>query len=80
MALTLFATAMLNPAAKRGIRRDAFALRKSKRFLGLQKRIQGPDLKEKRVIAVEVTSTTGGSLLTAIESSKKIAFTKISLL
>src|SRR5699024_396430 len=35
---------------------------------GLQRRIEGPDVTGRRVVAVEDTSTTGGSVLTACEA------------
>ena len=38
---------------------------------GLQRRIEGPDVKGKKVLAVEDTSTTGGSVLTAVEALKE---------
>ena len=41
---------------------------KSEKQHGLQRRIEGPDVKGKRVLAVEDTSTTGGSVLTAVEA------------
>jgi orotate phosphoribosyltransferase len=62
------ATAMLHVASKRGEKLDAFVVRKSEKAHGLQKRIEGPDVKGKRVLAVEDTSTTGGSVLTAVEA------------
>jgi orotate phosphoribosyltransferase len=37
----------------------------------LQRRIEGPDVKGKRVLAVEDTSTTGGSVLMAVEALKE---------
>ena len=37
----------------------------------MQRRIEGPDVKGKRVLAVEDTSTTGGSVLTAVEALKE---------
>ena len=37
-------------------------------FRSLQRRIEGPDIKGKKVLAVEDTSTTGGSVLTAVEA------------
>jgi len=40
-------------------------------FEALQRRIEGPDVKGKRVLAVEDTSTTGGSVLTAVEALKE---------
>ena len=62
------ATAMLHAAHKRGRKLDAFVVRKSEKQHGLQRRIEGPDVKGKRVLAVEDTSTTGGSVLTAVEA------------
>ncbi|GAA4522365.1 orotate phosphoribosyltransferase [Brachybacterium paraconglomeratum] len=47
---------------------DAFVVRKANKAHGLQRRIEGPDVTGRRVIAVEDTSTTGGSVLTACEA------------
>ena len=44
---------------------DAFVVRKATKEHGLQRRIEGPDVAGRRVVAVEDTSTTGGSVLTA---------------
>ena len=65
------ATAMLHAAAKRGKELDAFVVRKSEKAHGLQRRIEGPDVKGKKVLAVEDTSTTGGSVLTAVEALRE---------
>ena len=62
------ATAMMHVAAKKGQKLDAFVVRKAEKAHGLQRRIEGPDVKGKRVLAVEDTSTTGGSVLTAVEA------------
>ena len=62
------ATAMLHAASKRGRNLDAFVVRKSEKQHGLQRRIEGPDVKGRKVLAVEDTSTTGGSVLTAVEA------------
>jgi orotate phosphoribosyltransferase len=64
------ATAMMHVAAQKGRKLDAFVVRKSEKAHGLQRRIEGPDVKGKRVLAVEDTSTTGGSVLTAVEALK----------
>jgi orotate phosphoribosyltransferase len=37
----------------------------------MQRRIEGPDVKGRRVLAVEDTSTTGGSPLTAVEALRE---------
>ena len=52
------ATAMMHTAAKEGKKLDAFVVRKAEKAHGLQRRIEGPDVKGKRVLAVEDTSTT----------------------
>jgi orotate phosphoribosyltransferase len=65
------ATAMLHAAAARGRRLDAFVVRKSEKAHGLQRRIEGPDVAGRRVLAVEDTSTTGGSVLTAVEALRE---------
>ncbi|GAA1019618.1 hypothetical protein Aple_087080 [Acrocarpospora pleiomorpha] len=60
------ATAMLHAAAARGQTLDAFVVRKEGKAHGLQRRIEGPDVTGRRVLAVEDTTTTGGSVLTAV--------------
>ncbi len=65
------ATAMLHAAAARGRQLDAFVVRKSEKAHGLQRRIEGPDVTGRRVLAVEDTSTTGGSVLTAVEALRE---------
>ena len=65
------ATAMLHAAAKTGRKLNAFVVRKAEKAHGLQRRIEGPDVKGKKVLAVEDTSTTGGSVLTAVEALRE---------
>jgi orotate phosphoribosyltransferase len=65
------ATAMLHQAAAQGRRLDAFVVRKEGKAHGLQRRIEGPDVAGKRVLAVEDTSTTGGSVLTAVDALRE---------
>jgi orotate phosphoribosyltransferase len=62
------ATAMLHAAANRGTPIDAFVVRKGEKAHGLQRRIEGPDVAGRRVLALEDTSTTGGSVLTAVDA------------
>ncbi|GIL30844.1 orotate phosphoribosyltransferase [Actinocatenispora comari] len=62
------ATAVLHAAAGRGHGIDAFVVRKQGKAHGLQRRIEGPDVAGRRVLAVEDTSTTGGSVLDAVEA------------
>ena len=65
------ATAMMHAAAAKGKRIDSFVVRKSEKQHGLQRRIEGPDVAGRRVLAVEDTSTTGGSVLTAVEALRE---------
>jgi orotate phosphoribosyltransferase len=65
------ATAMMHVAARNGRALDSFVVRKEGKAHGLQRRIEGPDVAGKRVLAVEDTSTTGGSVLTAVEALKE---------
>src|SRR2546421_12015507 len=65
------ATAMLHAAAARGRALDAFVVRKSEKAHGLQRRIEGPDVAGRRVLAVEDTSTTGGSVLNAVAALRE---------
>ena len=65
------ATAMLHVAAARGRKLDAFVVRKEGKAHGLQRRIEGPDVAGRRVLAVEDTSTTGGSVLTAVDALRE---------
>ena len=65
------AGAMLHAAAARGRALDAFVVRKAGKAHGLQRRIEGPDVAGRRVLAVEDTSTTGGSVLTAVEALRE---------
>ena len=62
------ATAMLHAANQRGRALDAFVVRKEGKAHGLQRRIEGPDVAGRRVLAVEDTSTTGSSVLTAVDA------------
>lgn len=65
------AGALLHAAASRGLELDAFVVRKESKAHGLQRRIEGPDVAGRRVVAVEDTSTTGGSVLTAVEALRE---------
>jgi orotate phosphoribosyltransferase len=65
------ATAMMHVAASKGRKLDAFVVRKAEKAHGLQRRIEGPDVKGRRVLAVEDTSTTGGSVMTAVEALRE---------
>lgn len=65
------ATAMLHAASRRGRALDAFVVRKAEKAHGLQRRIEGPDVAGRKVLAVEDTSTTGGSVMTAVEALRE---------
>jgi orotate phosphoribosyltransferase len=65
------ATAMMHAAAVLGKNLDAFVVRKSEKAHGLQRRIEGPDVAGRRVLAVEDTSTTGDSVLTAVDALRE---------
>ena len=65
------ATAMLHAAAAAGERLDAFVVRKAEKSHGLQRRIEGSPVDGRRVLAVEDTSTTGGSVLTAVQALRE---------
>jgi orotate phosphoribosyltransferase len=65
------AGAMMHQAAAQGRTLDAFVVRKAEKAHGLQRRIEGPDVTGRRVLAVEDTSTTGSSVLTAVEALRE---------
>ena len=62
------ATAMMHAAARRGTPIDAFVVRKDAKEHGTQRRIEGPDVAGRRVLAVDDTSTTGSAVLTAVDA------------
>ena len=62
------ASAMMHNAAGEGELLNSFVVRKSEKQHGLQRRIEGPDVNGIRVLAVEDTSTTGSSVMTAVEA------------
>jgi orotate phosphoribosyltransferase len=65
------AIAMLHAAAARGRALDAFVVRKAEKAHGLQRRVEGPSVVGRRVLAVEDTSTTGASVLTAVDALRQ---------
>jgi len=64
------AMAIQREGDRRGRALDVFVVRKEGKAHGLQRRIEGPDVAGRRVLAVEDTSTTGSSLLTAVDALK----------
>ena len=65
------AAAMMHAAFVQGMNLDAFVVRKAGKAHGLQRRIEGPDVAGRRVLAVEDTSTTGASVLTAVDALRE---------
>lgn len=64
-------TAIMHASVQRNTPVNAFVVRKQAKEHGMGRRVEGPDVKGKRVIAVEDTSTTGGSVLTAVEALRE---------
>ena len=64
-------TAIMHQAAARGRTVDAFVVRKQAKEHGMGRQVEGPDVKGRKVIVVEDTSTTGGSVLTEVEALKE---------
>jgi orotate phosphoribosyltransferase len=62
------AAAMLHTAARQGHVLDAFVVRKTEKQHGLQRRVEGPPVAGRRVLAVEDTATTGDSVLAAVQT------------
>jgi orotate phosphoribosyltransferase len=62
---------LTHASAARGERLDAFVVRKAGKAHGMQRRIEGTDVKGRRCLVVEDVSTTGGSPLTAVEAVRE---------
>jgi orotate phosphoribosyltransferase len=58
---------------------DSFVVRKAEKAHGLQRRIEGPAVSGRRVLAVEDTSTTGGSVLTAVAALREAGATVVGV-
>ena len=73
------ATAMMHVAKANGRALNSFVVRKEGKAHGLQRRIEGPDVAGKKVLAVEDTSTTGGSVLAAVEGLEQAGATVVGV-
>lgn len=62
------AAAMLHAAAAQGRALDACVVRKEQKKHGMQRQVEGPGVEGRRVLAVDDTSTTGGSVLQAVDA------------
>jgi orotate phosphoribosyltransferase len=65
------ACAMLHAAAAAGEVLDAFVVRKAAKEHGMQRRIEGIEVSGQPVLAVEDTTTTGASPLTAVAALRE---------
>ncbi len=73
------ALAMMHAAAAQGRALNAFIVRKAEKVHGLQRRIEGPDVAGLPVLAVEDTSTTGDSVLTAVDALTEAGATVVAV-
>ena len=58
---------------------DAFVVRKGTKEHGMQRLVEGPDVAGRRVLVVEDTSTTGGSVLTAVRAVREAGATVVGV-
>lgn len=73
------ACAMMHAASAAGDVLDAFVVRKATKQHGMQRRIEGIEVAGQRVLAVEDTSTTGSSVLTAVEALREAGATVVGV-
>jgi orotate phosphoribosyltransferase len=73
------AAAMLHAAAAEGRQLDAFVVRKEAKAHGMQRRIEGPDVRGRRVLVLEDTSTTGGSPMAALQAVREAGATPVAV-
>src|SRR5699024_12780999 len=64
-------TAVMHRSVVRGRPLDSFVVRKEAKKHGMSRRVEGPEVKGKPGIAVEDTSTTGESVLTAVDALRE---------
>ena len=65
------AMAMLHAKATLEQPLDAFVVRKAAKSHGMQRQIEGPEIKGRAVVVVEDTTTTGASPITAIHAARE---------
>jgi orotate phosphoribosyltransferase len=58
-------------AVMHGIPLDAFVVRKAAKQYGMGRRVEGPSVEGRNVVALEDTSTTGGSVLEAVNALRE---------
>lgn len=73
------AVAMLHAAAAAGDRLDAFVVRKASKAHGLQRQIEGTEVAGRPVLVVEDTSTTGGSVMQAVDAVRAAGGTVVGV-
>lgn len=73
------AGAMMHAAAAAGEVLDVFVVRKAAKEHGMQRRIEGIEVAGQPVLAVEDTSTTGGSVLTAVDALQEAGATVVGV-
>lgn len=64
-------TAVMHRSAARGTPVNSFVVRKTAKQYGMGQRVEGPSVSGKRVVAIEDTSTTGGSVLEAVNALRE---------
>ncbi|MFI5084300.1 MAG: orotate phosphoribosyltransferase [Actinomycetales bacterium] len=69
------ATAVMHSARAAGREIDAFVVRKAQKSYGMGRQVEGPDVSGRTVVALEDTSTTGGSALSAVEALRRAGAT-----
>jgi|SRR5690625_2791900 len=62
--------AVQHAAASRGLGLDAFLVRKESKSHGMRRQVEGPDVAGSDVVILEDTSTTGDSILLAVEAAR----------
>jgi len=73
------ATAMLHAAAAQGRQLDAFVVRKATKAHGMQRQVEGPEIRGRRVLVVEDTTTTGASPLAALAAVRSAGATAVAV-